>query len=354
MLSAGSPPRIPSHRRGRSPRPAERSPAGGPGPAPPPPPPLRARASAPSAPLPGPRRPSRPRRGCLCRYSRTLSPSKAGGGRTALSPAPRPGDGLTAGRRFPRCGFTGSGGGACHSRPSEGATRAPSPAGRGRERDGPRGTGATRARIVPTTGEPRREGYVTSARRAGEAGEPLSPPRTAARRPLPSLPTAPPAPSGSGERGRRAPTHRARRVPAAPRLPARASYGQKRDRPPRTRPARAPIGRGRVTPAGRAGGGGARAAAIGRAGRRSLYISLTCGTMFPPTAAAASRACPAAGPPLPSPAPPPPRRTHRQPPRRLPPKPRWLRSPPPAPAARRHRRYPTAGPGRMDWGAAVT
>lgn len=38
-------------------------------------------------------------------------------------------------------------------------------------------TAATRAPIVPATAEPRRQGYVTSARRAGEAGEPPCPPR---------------------------------------------------------------------------------------------------------------------------------------------------------------------------------
>lgn len=104
----------------------------GPGPAPPPP---RPRATA-------PRRaqlPSQPHRGwvCLCPHSRTLSRSKAGWSRGALSPAARPGERLTAGRRFPGCGSTGSGG-ACHSRRSEGAPRAPSPVGRGRQRDGPR------------------------------------------------------------------------------------------------------------------------------------------------------------------------------------------------------------------------
>lgn len=290
---------------------------------------------------------------CLCPRSQTLSRSEANGSRAALSPAPRPGERLTAGSRFPRCGFMGSGG-ACHRRRSEGSPRAPSPAGLGRQRNGPRGTGATRTPIIPATGEPLRAGYVTSARTSGEGGGAPVPPAGAARRRLPPLPAGPSAPSGRGERAQRAPTHRARRVPPAQRVPARASYGQKRDRPPRARPARVPIGRGRVTPAGRAGGGGARAAAIGRAGRRSLYISLTCGTMFPPTAAAASRACPAAGRPLPSPAPPPLGRTHRRPPRRPLLKPRQLRSPPSAPSARRHHRYETAGPRKMDGGAEVT
>lgn len=188
----------------------------GPGPAPPPP---RPGAAA-------PRRaqlPSQPHRGwvCLCPHSRTLSRSKAGWSRGALSPAPRPGERLTAGRRFPGCGSTGSGGGgACHSRLSERAPHAPSPVGWGRQRDGPRGTGATRAPIVPATGEPRREGYVTSARRAEEEGEPLYPPRPPPAAPSRRPPRAPQPLVAAGSAPRRPPltAHNASRRPGASRL----------------------------------------------------------------------------------------------------------------------------------------
>lgn len=47
-----------------------------------------------------------------------------------------------------------------------------------------------------------------------------------------------------------------------------------------------------MTPAAERGGGGARCSPIGCAARRSLYISLTCGTMFPAAAAAAAGAAP--------------------------------------------------------------
>lgn len=125
----------------------------------------------------------------------------------------------------------------------------------------------------------------------GERGSPPGPARS------PIAPHQPPGPARTRGKRRGPPTHRTPHVRPARRSPAPTSYRQKRDRASRTRPSRAAIGCGYVTLTKDRGGGGARCSSIGCAARRSLYISLTCDTMFPPPAATAAESAPTASPP---------------------------------------------------------
>lgn len=125
----------------------------------------------------------------------------------------------------------------------------------------------------------------------GERGSPPDPARP------PIAPHQSPGPARARGKRYRPATHRTPHVRPARRSPAPTSYRQKRDRASGARPSRAAIGWSYVTQTKERGGGGARSSPIGCAARRSLYISLTCDTMFPPPTATAAESAPTASPP---------------------------------------------------------